>query len=37
MYYVNGYKFHTTEWRRGKKVDNTRVCVRGDTGYRECD
>ena len=37
MYHVNGYKFHTIEWGRGKKIDNTRVCVRGDTGDGESD
>ena len=37
MYHVNGYKFHTTEWGRKKKIDNTSVCVRGDTEDGECD
>ena len=31
MYHVNGYKFHTTKWERGKKTDNTGVYVTGDT------
>ena len=37
MYYVNGYKFHTIEWGREKKIDNIRVYVRGDTGDGESD
>ena len=37
MYHVNGYKFHIVEWERGKKTDNTGVCVRGDTGDEESD
>ena len=37
MYHVNSYKFHTIEWGRKKKTDNTRVCVRGDIGDGECD
>ena len=37
MYYVNGYKFHTTEWEKGKKTDNMGACVRGDTEDREND
>ena len=37
MCHVNGYKFQTVEWGRGKKTNNTRVCVRGDTGDGESD
>ena len=37
MYHVNGYKFHSVEWGRGKKTDNTGVCVRGDTGNGKSD
>ena len=37
LYHVNGYKFHTIEWGRGKKIDNTGVCVRGDTEDGESD
>ena len=35
MYHVNGYKFHTVEWGRGKKADNNGVCVKGDAGDGE--
>ena len=37
MYYVNGYKFHTTKWERGKKTNSIGICVRGDTRDRESD
>ena len=37
MYHVNGYKFNIIEWGRGKKIDNTRVYVRGDIGDGESD
>ena len=37
MYYVNGYKFHTYEWGRGKKTDNSGVCVKGDAGGGQGD
>ena len=37
MYHVNDFKFHTVEWERGEKTDNTGVCVRGDTGDGESD
>ena len=35
MYHVNGYKFHTTEWGRGKKTNNIEDCIRGDIGDGE--
>ena len=37
MYHGNGNKFHTTEWGKEKKINNTGVCVTGNTGYGESD
>ena len=37
MYHVNGYKLNTTEWGKGKKTDDTGICVKGDTRDREYD
>ena len=37
MYHVNSYKFHIVEWGKGKKTDNTGVCVKGDTRDGESD
>ena len=36
MYFVNGYKFHTTTWAEGKSTANNGVCVKG-TDYGQCE
>lgn len=28
-YFVNGYVFHTKEYRHGRKTNNSSVCVKG--------
>jgi hypothetical protein len=30
-YFVNGYVFHTEEYRQGRKTYNSSVCVKGST------
>ena len=37
IYFVNGYKFHTQEWSRGKKTTNCGVHVKGVTNGGEND
>lgn len=38
IYFVNGFKFHTTPWSEGKATSNNGVCVRGaDSGQCEND
>ena len=37
MYFINGYKFHTKAWSRGKKTINSGVCVKGVTQGGEDD
>lgn len=29
VYFMNGYKFHTTRWGEGKNTYNSGVCVSG--------
>lgn len=36
IYFVNGYKFHTTTWSGGKSTANNGVCVKG-TDYGQCE
>jgi hypothetical protein len=31
MYFVNGYVFHTKEYKHGRKTYNNDVCVKGST------
>jgi hypothetical protein len=35
IYFVNGYKFHTTSWSEGKATANNGVSVKG-TDYGQC-
>jgi len=37
MYFVNGYKFHTNAWSKGKRTINTGVYVKGLTEGGEND
>lgn len=37
IYFVNGYKFHTEKWSRGKKTINYGVHVKGITNRGEGD
>lgn len=36
IYFVNGYKFHTTSWSEGKSTANNGVSVKG-TDYGQCE
>jgi len=36
-YFVNGYKFHTNTWNKGKKTINSGVYVKGLTKEGEDD